>query len=146
MTFAQPFDIRAGLPLLYLLLALILTVSVQAYLLILYLEQQLDAIWFFFSLALSVFLVILAYFSNQRQKSYYLHWQGNRDVFKLYSKDKALNHEVSVSKYTIQTDKLVFVRFSLASSGNMYLLFHQDLNEDSSFRRFKVQLSWSELN
>ncbi len=144
MTFAQPFELRAGLPTAYLVSAVALSLLVQIYLTISWLEGKLDVLWFCFSLLVTVSAITLVFFLNQRQKKYTLHWHGQPSTYKLYLEQKEQGIDTRLNRYTIQTGKLIFVSFILADTGTKHLVFHQALNEKNAFRRFKVRLSWDQ--
>lgn len=144
MTFAQPFDLRAGLPTVYLVLATIFSLLLQGLLAVSWIQGNLGAFLFWFSFALCISALALAYLYNQRQRSSYLHWQYQAPSYKLHSKLRNQSLDASVQRYTIQTGKLIFVSFKLTGKGSKHLVFHQALNEENAFRRFKVRLCWAE--
>ncbi len=146
MTFAQPFDLRAGLPTLYLVLATSFSLLLQVFLAVNWLQGNLDALWFWFSLILTITTLAFAYYFNKRQRSFYLHWQDQSTTYKLHSKNNTQKLDASLHSYTIQTGRLIFTSFNLKGRRKKYLLFHQALNKKNAFRRFKVRLCWTETD
>ncbi len=143
MTFAQPFDLRAGLPSSYLAVTGFVTLSLQLFLLLSWLQGKLDIVWLGLSLALTILFMLMTYLSNRRQKNYNLHWRAQPATYTLYSKPGERHQIASLKCYSIQTGKLVFVSFDLADARVKHLVFHQALNDKNAFRRFKVCLCWS---